>query len=124
MYVTNVSDEILKVFSRSRSWGAQHKHPAECECELRLEQAGKQRGSGHEESSREGCPAGTPTWNMAYMMQVSGRLWEYLATLKMLRPHLFRSSSSFGEHQKKKNNGLNGFTINSAFPQEVHKLVP
>lgn len=43
------------------------------------------------------------------MMQVSGRLWEYLATLKMLRPHLLRSSSSFWESTKNQN-GLNGFS--------------
>lgn len=31
---------------------------------------------------------------MAYMIQVRGRLLEYSDTLKMFRPHLFRSSSS------------------------------
>lgn len=34
------------------------------------------------------------TWKMAYMMQVRGRLLEYSDTLKIFRPHLFRSSSS------------------------------
>lgn len=34
------------------------------------------------------------TWKMAYIMQVRGRLLEYSETVKMFRPHLFRSSSS------------------------------
>lgn len=35
-----------------------------------------------------------PTWKMAYIMQVRGRLWEYSDTVKMFRPHLLRFSSS------------------------------
>lgn len=35
------------------------------------------------------------TWKMAYMMQVSGLWLENSETVKMFRPHLFRSSSSF-----------------------------
>lgn len=34
------------------------------------------------------------TWKMAYMMHVRGRLLEYSDTVKIFRPHLFRSSSS------------------------------
>lgn len=37
---------------------------------------------------------------MAYMMHVRGLLCEYPATLKMLRPHLFRSSSSCNQNQR------------------------
>lgn len=40
------------------------------------------------------------TWNIAYMMHVRGRLCEYPATLKMLRPHLFRSSSSCNQNER------------------------
>lgn len=35
------------------------------------------------------------TWKMAYIMQVRGRLFEYSETVKMFRPHLFRSSNSW-----------------------------
>lgn len=45
------------------------------------------------------CPAFL-TWNIAYMMHVRGRLCEYPATLKMLRPHLFRSSSSCNQNER------------------------
>ena len=36
------------------------------------------------------------TWKMAYIMHVSGLFWENSDTVKMLSPHLLRSSSSCG----------------------------
>lgn len=37
------------------------------------------------------------TWKMAYIMQVRGRLLEYSETVKIFKPHLFRSSNSWKE---------------------------
>lgn len=38
---------------------------------------------------------------MAYIMQVSGRLFEYSETVKIFKPHLFRSSNSWKEKSQK-----------------------
>lgn len=40
------------------------------------------------------------TWNMVYIIQPSGRLLENSATLKILRPHLFRLSNSWNIQRK------------------------
>lgn len=49
---------------------------------------------GDEDTGRGHGSGSTRTWNIVYMMQLSDRLLVYSATRKMLRPHLFRCSSS------------------------------
>lgn len=55
------------------------------------------------------------TWKMVNMTQVSGRLWECSATLKIFKPHLFTSSRSYKRAEKSRSvHGCHVGTLPSA----------
>lgn len=83
-----VSSGILNVFNKSLSWKAEKKKEfnitTNSESRLFI-QGWRKRG---------------PTWNIVYIMTVSGRFPENSEILKTLRPHLFTCSSSFKRRKK------------------------
>lgn len=84
-----VSSGILNVFNKSLSWKAEKKEfniTTNSESRLFI-QGWRKRG---------------PTWNIVYIMTVSGRFPENSEILKTLRPHLFTCSSSFKRRKRNK----------------------
>lgn len=84
-----VSSGILNVFNKSLSWKAEKKElntTTNSERHLFI-QGWRKRG---------------PTWNIVYIMTVSGRFPENSEILKTLRPHLFTCSNSFKSRKRNK----------------------